>query len=154
MSSAWGFDWLNSWGNSWGTVATVESGGGGRASKKKHEQELKKHSSIFEIQEKANREFVKLYDKTPEALQGKEPIEISIPAPKSKPEEAIVAVALPPSTTFLLPPVLPLPDARPAPVMAAKVTPKIITNKIIIPDEMDDEEAITAILALIQEVDA
>lgn len=148
MSSAWLNTWFNSWGDSWGTVTTAQSSGDSR----KRKDEKKKHSSIFEIQEKANRELVKLYEKTPEVLEDSAPIEISIPAPKTKPSDALVTIPLLPPTTFLLP--QPLLDALPAPVMVAKVTPKVLTETIIIPDEMDDEEAIAAVLALLQEVEA
>jgi hypothetical protein len=103
------------------------------------EAKNKSHSSIYTIQEKANRELVKLYEKTPEVLKDAATIEISIPAPKSKPEEVTVTVPLLPSTTFALPP-LPTVQAE-APV---------ITQTMTLPDDMDDEDAIEAILALIQ----
>lgn len=118
-----------------------------------------KHSSIYEIQEKANRELVKLYEKTPEVLENAEPIEISIPAPKTKPAEALVTVPVLPqieaipeykpdySKPVSIPVFIPV-KAKPAPVK------QVVEQKITIPDEMDDEEAIAAILALIQEVEA
>lgn len=102
------------------------------------EAKKKQHSSIYTIQEKANRELVKLYEKTPEVLKDSAPIEITIPAPKAKPTEVTVTVPLLPSTTFDLPP-LPTVQAE-APV---------ITQTISLTDDMDDEDAIEAILALI-----
>jgi hypothetical protein len=109
-----------------------------KEAKKKH------HSSIYAIQEKANRELFKLYEKTPEVLENTAPIEISIPAPKTKPTEVTVTVPvlLPPSTTFVLPPLPPL--------AIVQAEAPVITQTITLPDDMDDKEAIEAILALIQ----
>jgi hypothetical protein len=125
-----------------GTAAPVATTQEVNSSKRVIYKEAKKkqHSSIYTIQEKANRELVKLYEKTPEVLKDVAPIEISIPAPKTKPEVIEVTVPLLPSTTFVLPPLEPIPE----PVQT-------VTQTISLPDEMDDEDAISAILALIQE---
>lgn len=102
------------------------------------EAKKKQHSSIYTIQEKANRELVKLYEKTPEALKDAAPIEITIPAPKAKPEEVTVTAPLLTSTTFDLPSM---------PTVQAEAP--VITQTISLTDDMDDEDAIEAILALI-----
>jgi hypothetical protein len=149
MASAWLNTWLNSWGNSWGTVTTAQSSGDSR----KRKDEKKKHSSIYEIQEKANRELIKLYEKIPEVLEQSAPIEISIPAPKIKPSEALVTVPVLPIPEPVIPKIQPLNIPVYMPV-SVKPTKQVIEQKISIPDEMDDEEAIAAVLALLQEVEA
>lgn len=122
------------------------------------EAKKRAHSSIYTIQEKANRELVKIYEKTHEVLAEVAPIEISIPEPITKPTEVRVTVPLPPSTTFALPPMPPAQDhiiveAIQPEAIALPATPPaeapVITQTISLTDDMDDEDAIEAILAII-----
>jgi hypothetical protein len=131
-----------------GEIAPIESAfpdSNSGKPKRYKEREKKNHSSIYTIQEKANSELVKLYEKTPKVLEESAPIEISIPAHKTKPSVVLVTAPLLPPPEDLKP-IAPLSIA---PQLEPEIKGRVIEQTISIPDEMDDEEAVDAILALI-----